>query len=199
MEVDLRDRFKQERERHRDSMKEGHQERFLKRLEKELPGVVHRKKWYSQGLKIAASLVVLIGLSLYFMNLNGPRVPMEENTVGGSQPPQQGTRTISLGDLSPDFKKIETYYTTNINLQLSDLLAGTDHQELIERYLEQLGELDAEYQRLNGELNQLGPNDQTIGALVRNLQIRLELLQQLKSRINQLKSSKNEQVSSNII
>src|SRR5690606_1373923 len=196
MEVDLRDRFKREREKQGDSMKEGHRERFFQRLEKELPSVVQKKKGYSQGLKIAASLVVLFGLTLYFTTLSGPGDPIDKDSTEGTP---QLARTLSLGDLSPDFKKVETYYTTNINLQLSELLDRSDHRELIERYLEQLGELDAEYQRLNAELNQLGPNDQTIGALVRNLQIRLELLQRLKSRMDQLKSSKNEQSPSNII
>ncbi|SRR5690606_14540464 len=196
MEVDLRDKFKEEREWQGDSMREGHRGRFLQRLEKELPTVVEKKKGFSLGWKIAASLAVLFGLTLYFTSNSGEPVKLDPVGDPGTDPI---TRTLSLGDLSPDFKKIETYYTTNINLQLSELLAGTDHRELVESYLEQLGELDAEYQRLNLELNQLGPNDQTIGALVRNLQIRLELLQRLKSRIDQLKSSKNEQSTSDII
>src|SRR5690606_30104386 len=135
-----RDRFKQERERQGDSMKEGHRERFLQRLEKELPTVVERKKGFSQGLKIAASLVVLFGLTLFFTNLSGPGDPIEKDSVGEPGTPQL-TRSLSLGDLSPDFKKVETYYTTNINLHLSELLERSDHRELIERYLEQLGEL----------------------------------------------------------
>ncbi|MEO0902253.1 MAG: hypothetical protein AAFY00_09595, partial [Bacteroidota bacterium] len=57
-------------------------------------------------------------------------------------------------------------------------------------------ELDGEYNHLNQELNELGPNDDTISALINNLQLRLQLLQKLKTKLNQLKSSKNEQESS---
>jgi hypothetical protein len=49
------------------------------------------------------------------------------------------------------------------------------------------------------ELNQLGPNDQTISALIENLQLRLQLLQKLKKKLNELNTSKNEQVETNTI
>lgn len=62
--------------------------------------------------------------------------------------------------------------------------------------MERLAELDGEYNHLNQELNELGPNDDTISALINNLQLRLQLLQKLKTKLNQLKSSKNEQESS---
>ncbi|MGI9552700.1 MAG: hypothetical protein ACR2MT_15965, partial [Aurantibacter sp.] len=64
---------------------------------------------------------------------------------------------------------------------------------LVDSYLEQLSELDEEYRRLNVELNEIGPNDQTINALIQNLQLRLELLYKLKNKLNELKSSENEQ------
>ena len=96
-------------------------------------------------------------------------------------------------------KKIESYYVTNINLQLSDLEYAGDNKIMVDGYMERLAELDKEYNKLNVELNEIGPNDQTITALVKNLQLRLQLLQKLKTKLNQLKSSKNEQESSNTI
>ena len=59
--------------------------------------------------------------------------------------------------------------------------------------MERLAELDKEYAVLNKELNEFGPNDETISALIQNLQLRLQLLQRLKEKLNQLKSSENEQ------
>lgn len=47
----------------------------------------------------------------------------------------------------------------------------------MDSYMERLAELNKEYHRLNEELNELGPNDQTINALIKNLQLRLQLLQ----------------------
>ena len=65
--------------------------------------------------------------------------------------------------------------------------------------MDRLSELNLEYEDLNKELNELGPNDQTISALIENLQLRLELLQKLKKKLNQLKPSKNEQITENSI
>ena len=200
MAHDLRKWFEKEREQERYSMKEGHEARFLEKLDKELPKGGKKKSVYSLWLQIAASVIVVVGLSAYFISSTGKGdLPDEKVTIVDKEKPDGQTRTISLGDLSPDFKKIETYYTTNINLQLSDLEIDPDNKDLMDSYMERLGELDEEYQRLNVELNQFGPNDQTIGALIKNLQLRLQLLQKLKTKLNQLKSSKNEQESSDIV
>ena len=100
---------------------------------------------------------------------------------------------ITLGDLSPDLKKVEDYYMTNINLELAQLDLSGEKKSVADGFITQLGELDSEYRRLNAELNQVGPNDQTISALINNLQLRLQLLHKLKETLDQFKSSENEQ------
>jgi len=200
MARDLRELFEKEREEKRFKMKEGHEERFFSKLDRELPKNPPKKKVFSLWMQIAASVVVAVGLSFYYFNSNeGPVDSDEKVTVVDRDNPNIGVQGISLGDLSPDLKKIETYYTTNINLQLSELADDPGNKELVDSYMDRLAELNKEYQRLNEELNELGPNDQTINALINNLQLRLQLLQKLKSKLNQLKSSKNEQESSNIV
>lgn len=106
---------------------------------------------------------------------------------------------ISLGDLSPDLKKVESYYVANINLELAKLAVSDDNKEVVDGYMERLADLNSEYKNLIYELNQIGPNDQTISALIKNLQLRLQLLQQLKMKLNELQSSKNEQYENNAI
>src|SRR6056297_717527 len=200
MARDLRELFEKEREEKRFKMKEGHEERFFSKLDRELPKNPPKKKVFSLWMQIAASVVVAVGLSFYYFNSNeGPVDSDEKVTVVDRDNPNIGVQGISLGDLSPDLKKIETYYTTNINLQLSELADDPGNKELVDSYMDRLAELNKEYQRLNEELNELGPNDQTISALINNLQLRLQLLQKLKTKLNQLKSSKNEQESSNIV
>lgn len=200
MARDLRKLFEKERKEKSFKMKEGHEDRFFAKLEEELPNDPPKKKVISLWMQIAASVVVAVGLSFYYFNSNGGTVdPEEKITVVDRDDPSKEAQGISLGDLSPDLKKIETYYTTNINLQLSELADDPGNKELVDSYMDRLAELNKEYQRLNQELNELGPNDQTISALINNLQLRLQLLQKLKSKLNQLKSSKNEQESSNIV
>ncbi|MGB5652465.1 MAG: hypothetical protein WBM56_01395, partial [Robiginitalea sp.] len=66
-------------------------------------------------------------------------------------------------------------------------------------FILRLGELNTEYRQLSEELNRIGPNEQTIGAMIKNLQYRLQLMLKLKEKLIELKSSKNETVHSNSI
>jgi len=176
MAQDLRELFKKDREVNKEEPKlnSKHKARFIELLSEELP--IKKENSFS-WLKVAASVAVLLAAGLFFFNKEGVSNGAGTDTVVDGTPVKE--TIISLGDLSPDLKKVERYYMANINLTLSE---------------NQLANLNSEYERLNIELNTLGPNDQTITALIKNLQLRLQLLQKLKSKLNELKTSKNEQV-----
>ena len=194
MSQDLRKLFEEERER-RFKMKDGHEERFEALLDKSFP---KRKKNSFQIWSIAASILILLGAAIYFLTLPGPEIP-ENTTIVNQNNQEQSAGEISLGDLSPDLRQLENYYLANINLELSQLQVSSENKLLVDNYMEQLAELNTEYSALIKELNNVGPNDQTITALIQNLQLRLELLYKLKDKLNEFKSSKNEQVTSNSI
>jgi uncharacterized protein YeeX (DUF496 family) len=84
-------------------------------------------------------------------------------------------------------------------MELSEIEISDDNKAMVDGYMERLAQLNKEYLELNKELNTIGPNDQTIAALIRNLQLRLELLYKLNDQLNSLKSSENETVSSQSI
>lgn len=197
MERDLRELFAKERKEKKYVMKPGHEDRFMSKLEQELPEQPrkHLYLWWS----VAASIVVVLGLGIYFLSFQGEKEESITPQLVEQENNPKNVNTLSLGDLSPEFKKIEDYYVANINLELSDLEFNQKDKALVDGYMDRLGELDEEYRRLNQELNEIGPNDDTISALIGNLQLRLQLLQKLKTKLNQLKSSENEQKSSNII
>ncbi|TXN35110.1 hypothetical protein FVB32_10990 [Flagellimonas hymeniacidonis] len=199
MAQDLKELFAKERKKTH-SLKKGHESRFLNRLDGEFPKELNKKEnktffW----LGIAASVLVMFGLGLYFFSNPSKNDTNRNNQVVDTDSTGARTQNFSLGDLSPDLKKIESYYVTNINLELSGIEFTGDNKAIVDGYMETLADLDKEYNKLNVELNKIGPNDQTISALIKNLQLRLQLLQKLKTKLNQLKSSKNEQESSNII
>ncbi|MCK5442339.1 MAG: hypothetical protein KAJ23_10645 [Maribacter sp.] len=194
MARDLRKLFKEEQKGEQFVMADGHEKRFMDRLDKELP---KQRKSPFFILKIAATILVLISIGAFYI-INGdeneiPPIIVDKN------PSVETQNGISLGDLSPDLKKIENYYVANINLELSKLNVSGDNKALIDSYMDRLAELNLEYQNLNAELNQIGPNDQTISALIKNLQLRLQLLQKLKEKLNEVQSSKNEQYETNAI
>jgi len=195
MSQDLREVFKKEREAQKTRLKEGHSQRFLERLEDELP---QKKKSAQYLLKIAATVLLVVAACYFAFQKFANEVPDNTSIVNDTNREEE-QKGISLGDLSPDLKKVENYYVANINLELSRLAISEDNKALVDSYMEQLKNLDIEYKRLNKELNEIGPNDQTISALIQNLQLRLQLLQKLKKKLNDLKTSKNEQVETNII
>lgn len=194
MARDLRELFKESHKEDKFAMSEGHEKRFMDLLDKELP---HRRKPKLQLFKIAATILVLIGIGAYIF-INGEEDKIK-TTVVDNDPVIETKSGISLGDLSPDLKKVENYYVANINLTLSKLAISGEHKELVDSYMERLSELNVEYESLNTELNEVGPNDQTITALIKNLQLRLQLLQKLKEKLNKVQSSKNEQYDTNAI
>lgn len=194
MARDLRDLFKKEQCEEGFAMIEGHEKRFKLLLEKEFP---QKRKSPFFFIKIAAAILVLISTGVFFyMNRDNTDIT---TTIVDKNPTNDTKTGISLGDLSPDLKKVENYYVANINLELSKLNVSGNTKDMVESYMERLSELNTEYNNLNSELNQLGPNDQTISALIKNLQLRLQLLQQLKLKLNEIQSSKNEQYETNAI
>jgi len=194
MAQDLREMLKEDREG-KYPMKKGHEQRFLDLLDQKLPQT-KRPSFFM--LKIAASVLILlsVGILSYKQLKSSANV---KTTVVDKDNGLQDQNEISLGDLSPDLKKVENYYMASINLELSQLEISQDNKALVDNFMERLAELNVAYQNLNTELNEIGPNDQTITALIKNLQLRLQLLHKLKDKLNELKSSENEQATANII
>jgi len=196
MSQDLRELFKEEREKEL-TMPEGHEARFEERLD--LSRNTGKNRSYL-WIGLAASLIALLGLTLWLQNGTGTFVKNPgEAVVEQAVDTATTDRGISLGDLSPDLEKLENYYTASINLELANLDISEDNRDLANEFILRLGELNKEYKQLNAELNRIGPNEQTIGAMIKNLQYRLQLMLKLKEKLIELKSSKNETVHSNSI
>jgi len=195
MGQDLREMFKNERQAKRTPMPKGHEDRFISRLETQFP---KRNRSHFKWLRIAASVLVLLGVGILGYQLWTRPDAIKTTLVEKNDPPEE-KKGISFGDLSPDLKRVEQYYVTNINLELSRLEISQDNKMLVDTFMHRLSELNMEYKELNDELNVIGPNDLTISALIKNLQLRLQLLQKLKGELNELKSSKNEQLQNNIL
>ncbi|WP_299521692.1 hypothetical protein [uncultured Lutibacter sp.] len=177
MPKDLRELLKNEPMQVRELSK-NHRKNFEVRLQKEFHDT---KKNNSQFLRIAASFLVIIGLGssiFYFSN----------NTV---QNITETAKIESLGSISPELKNIENYYLASINTEISNLQENPENKELLDGYLEKIGELTSEYKLLTVELNNEGLNEKTINALIDNLQLRLKLLYQLKEQLNELKNLNN--------
>lgn len=192
MAQDIREMLRNQDSDSKEKLNKGHEKRFEARLNKELP----QKKSYSSYyfLSIAAVLVVAIGIGLFYFNSPAPVTNDMEIVDTPAQEASEeellNEKQFQLSDVSPEFKQIENYYLASINLELAKLEINNDNKALIDAFMLQLEELDKEYQRLNAELTE-NPNEQTVEAMIANLQLRLELLLKLKNKLKEIKNSKN--------
>ncbi len=233
MARDIRDLFEQERQRSQPKLSEGHEDRFLQKLEDRLPHQPSRSigVFWIRGIA-AAVIFLLVSWSVYYFWQNGtaqvPNTPtiveqappvntppienhaIEEVAVTPEEAPKTNQRKprtnqspaavekpqLTLSDLSPDLKKVETYFISSINAELASLDTSEEEQEMVDAYLVQIEKLGKEYDNLNYELNTIGVNDMTITALIENLKMRLQLLHRLKKNLNHSKKENHGKKSS---
>jgi len=178
MPKDIRDILK---EAHNSiELKENHRERFEKRLQQ-----IHvpKKKKRFFTLKIAASIVLLLSVGYFTFNTNA---------VDGEQPIEE-VEIVDLYNVSPEMKQIEDYYLTAINYEIASLENTPENQLILDDYLDKIGKLTDDYTRLNKKISEVGINERTVNAMITNLQLRLQLLLQLKDTLKELKISKNKE------
>ncbi|MDC7999294.1 hypothetical protein [Gilvibacter sediminis] len=191
MAQDIRDLLQRDANNEKAQLSANHQDKFASLLEERLP---EKKKPMFLWLKVAAIGILLLGIG-YVLMTNTTAEPQEqmavEETVPADNQDNQET-TKGLSDFSPEFKKLEDYYTRSITMGIASLEVNPENQELIDGYMRRLSTLDKEYKRLNAELVNVGPNDLTVNALIDNLKLRLELLLKLKNKLRELKSANNE-------
>ncbi len=172
-------------------LSEGHEGRFAQKLADQFPQ--EKKNPTFLWLKIAAAIIAFAAVAyIGYTNYNGntevdPQVAEAEDALDNNE------SGITIGDLSPDLKKVEDFYLAGIEVQLASLPSNGENKELIDGYLKRLEELNKDYQQLNIELNEVGPTEATITALIENLKLRLELLFKLKNKLKELKQLENEQ------
>lgn len=188
MGQNLKDLFKNQPKDESVKMSQGHEARFLEKLDEALP---QKKKSSHFGfLNIAASVIVLLGLSYgAFQFFNTPIEPIEPTEVVTVD------KIKTMGDISPDLKKVEDFYLASINLELSKVNLTPDNKDLVDGYIERLKELNAEYDNLTVELNDNGPNEETLDALINNLKFRLNLVMQLKQKLQEFSQDNFKEVS----
>ncbi len=176
MKTDLRDKIKEEMKLR--ELPANDRSAFERKLEKELHG---GRGITIRFLSVAASVMVLFGLG-YF-------VSMQQNEVDPSVP--QVTE-VSLGDYSPELKKIENYYLTAISYELASLEVTDENRAMLDEYLRKLNGLTKEYQLLAQQLRMDKIDEELINNLIDNLQMRLQLMVELKNELKKIKSVDHE-------
>lgn len=202
MAQDIRELFKNEKKEESFAIPEGDRARFEQRLEKAFPKKKPKNAFFAY--KIAAVLVVLLAVgALLFLPKDQMKNEVVETSVEdvNKENPvsaeENEAANVTLADISPEYKKVEDFYMASFNLGLSKLEITEENKLLIDSFMAQLAQLDKEYARLNREFVKTGTNSETVEALIKNLQLRLELLYKLQNKLHELKKETNENYENN--
>ncbi|MEN8745167.1 MAG: hypothetical protein ABF284_01195 [Polaribacter sp.] len=183
MQQDIRDVFKNFNAEN-STLTKNHCRKFETLLCEELHQKKSKKNHYKK-LSVAVAIVLLLTVTVY-ATLEITNEKFNATAIRLAQ------KQISLGSVSPEFNTLETYYTNSIHLVMNDLKVTDANGEILAGYLSTMSVLATEYNTLTKELNARGINDNTIDALVQNLQLRLELLQRLKKQLKNLNTPLDE-------
>ena len=192
MKQDLRKMMKNAREEEA-RLPAGHEDRFAAKLAKEFGQETIKSK--TPWLQWAIAAMLVVGLGIFGWNaIDTPGV--EGVQMADVEELVEVDSHVTMADISPELKQIENFYKTNINMQLASLEFSEENQELVDGYMQRLGDLDNAYKQLSAEMAEVGPTEATLTAQIDNLKFRLELLFKLKEKLKELKNQNNEQFNS---
>jgi len=145
----------------------------------------------------AAVIIMLAGIFYYVgSDRGGNRVAGIDKNSTGATPDQV------LNEMNPTYAKEVYHFTQLIELKQSELKQiEKDHPELYQRFVKDMNKLDSSYQALKTELPKNANRELLLEAMIQNLRLQTELLNQQLSIIKQLnqKNTKENESSSKSI
>ena len=153
------------------------------RIEKQLPPQFNEPKkqeakTFSLGfvLRMAASVILVMGIG-FAIYLNGAK--------------KEG---IDLAAINPVYAKQQVQYTSLIESKRTELksIAKSD-PALYKEFSSQIAKMDSTYKQLNSDLATSPNQERVLHAMIRNLQIQTEVLNQQLSVIEQFNKMKKDQ------
>jgi hypothetical protein len=156
------------------------------RIEKHLPpeGAVPQKKEakmfsLSFVLKVAASVIVVMGVAfaLYIHH--------------------EKSKGVDLASINPVYAKQQMHYASMVESKMTELKTLTKNDpEMYQEFSKEIAKMDSTYKKLNKELATSPNQEYVLRAMIRNLQIQTQVLNQqlyIIEQYNQMKNdSKNE-------
>ena len=153
------------------------------RIEKHLPAqeIEMKKretKTFSLGfvMRVAATVILVMGVSfaLYLRNTK-----------------KQG---VDFAAINPVYAQQQIQYTSQIETQRTELksIAKTDPQ-MYKEFSEEIAQMDSTYKEMNSDLATSPNQERVLHAMIRNLQIQTEVLNQQLNVVEQFNKMKKEQ------
>lgn len=154
-----------------------HHERFKRKLES------NQAKPKTFALKIAAGFFFII-IAAWFLQFF---------MVKQSAPHQNvAIKELSLKDISPELAEVETYYNSALEIKMQDFYGQKNSNNFDPELYQQIDILDKEYQKLKLDLAENQGNKMIIMAMIQNLKLRLDAVEQLLLQTKNLNQSNYE-------
>ncbi len=141
----------------------------------------------------AAAVVVMIVGTFYMVFTSGPSTQVITKNSSTTATPDE-----VLNELNPTYAKEVYHFTQLIELKQSELKQiEKEHPELYQQFVKDINRLDSSYQALKIELPKNANRELLLEAMIQNLKLQTELLNQQLSVIKQL-NQKNKENNENI-
>lgn len=129
----------------------------------------------SSLLKMVASLAVIVAAGLFLWQY-------------------QYDQATDLANIDPALAKQQIHYTSVIETKRDELKQIEEQEpQLYQEFSSEIRKMDESYQRLKNDLPSSPNQEETVKAMIRNLQIQAEVLNQQLNVIKQINDSKKQQ------
>ena len=151
------------------------------RIEKQLPPEAAKKtntKTFSLGfvLRVAAAVIVVMGVSFIFFLHSMQK------------------QEVDLAAINPVYAKQQMHYASLVETKRNELdKIAQSNPELYKEFSGEIAKMDSTYNKLNSDLANSPNQELVLRAMIRNLQIQTEVLNQQLNVIEQLNKMKKEQ------
>jgi hypothetical protein len=133
---------------------------------------------------IAAAVVITVGLTI-FLALNNKKTPADLSDVAKID-------TTTINSIAPEYASEVNEFAKMVLLKQEELKALAPEQpELYKTFATDINQLDSSYKSLKTQLSNTPNREMLIEAMIQNLQLQLNVLNQQLNIINQIKQSKS--------
>ena len=171
--IDLEQHIREQRSRlDSDSPREGHEERFLRKLDRR-PG---RRVNFRHALQIAASVAIILASAIVIVQQN-----------------RSGNRTAE-NEILESILEADQYYATQVSQRYHQIQEfNFDNPEEKAVLLDEMKDLDTYHYQLMSDLEANPADERVINALIRHYQMKLDIMDQIIVQLNQLKTETENQ------
>jgi hypothetical protein len=158
-----------------DQPRKGHEDRFLQKLER-LPGQKPvRRIRFRHALQVAASVAIILtsAIVLVRQDKSGNKVAQQE--------------------IPAAVMEAEVYYVSQVDERYNEIREfDFDDAEEKALLLDEMKDLESYHKQLMKDLEANPDDDRVVSALIRHYQLKLEVMDQIITQLNQVKSETSE-------